>query len=238
MGDLSLFNLSFRAVFDRIFLEIFMQRNYQTAYSQSQNNQELTTQTAIHEAGHAASIYFGNKKKELPPVFFQIKITKSLTVDNQPCFAKVVGGHLIQSLPIAEIDDTEQLPKEQQLLYQCAYEADVINLLVGPLAEAKYVSARDDEEFNINLLNTHALNYYGGSSDVKKANAYLEYFIPSKLQREEKLLELFSQAFKFVESGENWKHIIDLAEYILLSDREIISCEEAIEIFDRTESSK
>ncbi len=209
-----------------------MQRNYQTAYSQSQNNQELITQTAIHEAGHVASIYLGNKKKQLPPVFFQIKITNSPTVDKQPQFAKVIGGHLIQSLPIAEAADTELLSKEQQLLYQSAYEADVVNLLVGPLAEARYVSVRDDEEFNVNLLNTYALNYYGGYSDVKKANAYLEYFISSERKRKEKMLELFSQAFVFVESDENWRQIVNLAQYILHSDREIISCEEAIEVFN------
>lgn len=209
-----------------------MQRNYQTAYSQSQNIQELTTQTAIHEAGHVASIYYGNKKKELPPVFFQIKITKPSAGNNQPCFAKVIGGYLIQSLPIAEIENIEQLSMEQQRHYQGAYEADVVNLLVGPLAEAKYISARDDEEFNINLLSTYALNYYGGYSDVKKATAYLEYFISSEKRREEKILELFSQAFHFVENDNNWVQIMSLAQHILHSDKEIISCEEAIEVFD------
>ncbi len=213
-----------------------MQRNYQTAYSQSQNNQELIIQTAIHEAGHVASIYLGNKKKELPPIFFQIKITNSSVVDKQPHFAKVIGGHLIQSLPIAEVADTELLSKEQQLHYQSAYEADVVNLLVGPLAEAKYISARDDEEFNVNLLNTYALNYYGGYSDVKKANAYLEYFISSERKRKEKMLELFSQAFVFVESDENWRQIVNLAQYILHSDKEIISCEEAIEVFNQADN--
>jgi len=31
---------------------------------------ELSRRTAIHEAGHAVAIYFGNKQKQLPPVFF------------------------------------------------------------------------------------------------------------------------------------------------------------------------
>jgi hypothetical protein len=209
-----------------------MQRNYQTAFSSFQNDQELTTQTAIHEAGHAASIYLGNKLKDLPPVFFQIKITQPSEVDNQSHYAKVIGGHLIQSLPIAELENDQQITKEQQLLYRCAYEADVINLLVGPLAEAKYISARDDEEFNINLLNTYALNYYGGYSDVKKANSYLEYFIPLLKEREEKMLTLFSQAFDFVENAENWWRIVNLAQYIIRSNQEIISCEEAIDAFE------
>ncbi len=76
------------------------------------------------------------------------------------------------------------------------------------------------------------MNYYGGYSDVKKANAYLEYFISSEQQRKEKMFELFSQAFVFVESGENWRQIVNLAQYILHSDREIITCEEAIEVFN------
>ena len=215
-----------------IFLEINMQRNYQSAYTGFQNNQELTTQTAFHEAGHAASIYLGNKHKQLPPVFFQIEIRKNAGTDNKR-YAKVIDGHLIQNLPIAGLDDVCNLTEEEQLRYQCAYEADVINLLVGPLAEAKYVSIRDDEALNFNLLNTHALNYYGGYSDVKKAYDYLEYFIPSEQLREKKIVELFAQAFQFIENNENWKCIVNLAHYILNQEKDVISCEEVINVFDQ-----
>ncbi len=83
------------------------------------------------------------------------------------------------------------------------------------------------------VINTHALNYYGGSSDVKKAYAYLEYFIPSKTQREEKMIELFSQAFQFIENNSNWKYILNLAHYILNSEKDVISCEETIEVFEQ-----
>jgi hypothetical protein len=209
-----------------------MQRNYQSDYSYFPSIHELTRQTAFHEAGHAASIYLGNKEKNLPAVFFLIKIKKA-TAPNELAVAKVIDGHLIQSLPLAGIDDIESLSPQDQLKYQCAYEADVINLLVGPLAEAKYVSIRDDEAFNFNLINTHALNYYGGSSDVKKAYAYLEYFIPSETQREEKMIELFSQAFQFIENNSNWKYILNLAHYILNSEKDVISCEETIEVFEQ-----
>lgn len=209
-----------------------MQRNYQLDYSRFQNTQELTRQTAFHEAGHVASIYLGNKQKKLPPVFFQIQIQKA-SKTNPLSVAKVIDGHLIQNLPIAGLENIESLPIADQLSYQAAYEADVINLLVGPLAEAKYVSIRDDEAFNFNLINTHALNYYGGSSDVKKAYAYLEYFIPSETEREEKMIELFSEAFQFIEDKESWKYILNLAHYILNSEKDIISCEEAIEVFEQ-----
>ncbi|NOR68863.1 MAG: hypothetical protein GQ532_04080 [Methylomarinum sp.] len=209
-----------------------MQRNYQSNYAYSQYNQDLTQQTAFHEAGHAASIYLGNKLKQLPPVFFKIQISKPCDSGKQ-LFAKVIDGRLIQNLPITGLKNIHQLTDEEQLNYQTAYEADVINLLVGPLAEAKYVSIRDNEALNFNLLNPHALNYYGGSSDVEKAYSYLEYFIPSKELREEKMLMLFSQAFQFIEHNENWKCILNLAHYILESEKESISCEEAIDVLKR-----
>lgn len=209
-----------------------MQRNYQLDYSFFQNTQELTHQTAFHEAGHAASIYLGNKEKNLPPVFFQIQIQKAGDSDTLSS-AKVVDGRLIQNLPIAGLDNIQSLSKQDQIAYQLAYEADIINFLVGPLAEAKYVSIRDDEAFNFNLINTQALNYYGGASDVKKAYAYLEYFIDSETEREEKMIELFSEAYQFIESNKNWKYILNLAHYILNSEKDIISCEEAVEVFEQ-----
>jgi len=209
-----------------------MQRNYQSDHTFFQNTQELTQQTAFHEAGHAASIYLGNKQKRLPPVYFQIQIKKA-TGSDKLTVAKVIDGHLIQNLPIAGLDSIESLSIQDQLDYQLAYEADIVNLLVGPLAEAKYVSIRDDEAFNFNLINTQALNYYGGSSDVKKAYAYLTYFIASESLREEKMIELFSQAFQFIENRDNWKYILNLAHYILSSEKDIISCEEAVEVFEQ-----
>ncbi len=231
--ELSLPTLPLMRPLAAFFSEIAMQRNYQSADHCFLNNKELTNQTAFHEAGHAASIYLGNKKKQLPPVFFQIKIKKpenAENAENQLYYAKVIDGRLIQNLPIAGLENIQGLTIEEQRHYQSAYEADVINLLVGPLAEAKYVSIRDDEAFNFNLFNTQALNYYGGSSDVNKANAYLEYFIPSEQQRENKMLELFSEAFRFIENKENWKYILNLAHYILKSEKNVISCEEVINV--------
>lgn len=208
-----------------------MQRIYQSEYSRTQGYCDLTHQTAFHEAGHAASIHIGNKQKNLPPVFFQIKIKKPAN-SSALFYAKVIDGRLIQNFPIAGLENIHQLSRDEQLGYQSAFEADVVNLLVGPLAEAKYVSIRDDEAFNFNLLNPHALNYYGGSSDVEMANAYLEYFIVSKQQREKKMLELFIQAFQFIENKHNWKCIFKLVHFILNSEKDILSCEETIEVLD------
>lgn len=212
-----------------------MQRNYQTDFSNSVTNQELINQTAFHESGHAASIYLGNRRKELPPVFFQIKI--SCQEDRQR-YAKVIDGRLIQSLPVAGLDGFQELSKQELSNYQTAYQADVINLLVGPLAEAKYISLRDDEDFNFNLLNIHALNYYGGSSDIKKAYHYLEYFIASETEREAVMLELFLQAYLFIKDAGNWAAILNLAHYILKSKSDVISCEQAVDILEPIQPSR
>lgn len=214
------------------FLERAMQRNYQSFGFSLCNKEELVKQTAFHEAGHSASIYLGNKQKQLPPVFFQIEISQSKG-NNQQQYAKVVDGRLIENFPGIEYFKIKNLTKQDQWNVKKAYEADVINLLVGPLAEAKYVSIRDDEALNFNLLNTQALSYYGGASDVEKAYSYIEYFVCSEQQREEQMLELFFQAFLFVENAQNWKRIMNLAEYFLNSEKEVISCEEAIEVLDK-----
>ncbi|NOR71846.1 MAG: hypothetical protein GQ532_19530, partial [Methylomarinum sp.] len=63
--------------------------------------------------------------------------------------------------------------------------------------------------------------------------AYLEYFIPSEAEREEKMLELFLQAFKFIERPGNWKYILNLAHYILNSEKDVISCEDAVGVFEK-----
>jgi len=43
------------------------------------------------------------------------------------------------------------------------------------------------------------------------------------------MLELFSQAFEFIQKNDNWKCIFNLANYILSSEKDVISCEQAIE---------
>jgi hypothetical protein len=213
---------------------MILHRNYQATYSSHQNHADLTIQTAFHEAGHAASIYIGNKEKQLPPVFFQIKITLPKNASEQLYSAKVIDGQLIQNLPVAGVESIEHLSIEEAKEYQLAFEADVINFLVGPLAEAKYVSLQDDELFSLSLLNAHALNYYGGSSDIKKAYAYLESFITSQELREKRMNELFLQAFEFIDNEKNWACIEALANHLLTSNKEVLSCEEAVEIFDQS----
>ncbi len=207
-----------------------MHRHQHTQDLINQKAPELAHQIAFHEAGHAISIFFGNRLKSLPPVYFRIEISRS--PDGVVNAAKVVDGQLIQSLPVTLLDNLSDLSENEKHSYQCAYEADVINLLAGPLAEARYVSIRDDEVLNLNLLSTEALgHFYGGQSDLEKAYQYLEYFIADPKARESKMLELFAEAWIFISQRQSWIAILNLANYILESHETLISCEDIGALF-------
>jgi hypothetical protein len=60
--------------------------------------------------------------------------------------------------------------------YMNAFETDIINLLIGPLAEAKYVANTDNEPFNHRLVNLNALKNYDASSDLELVKDYLQSF--------------------------------------------------------------
>lgn len=210
-----------------------MERDYHAKTSIFVHPNELDWRTAFHEAGHAAAIHIGNQKKQLPPVFFEIHV-KRPNSSNDHFLAKVVDGNLIQNLPIAVVESFSAVSGNEKHSCQRAYEADIVNLLVGPLAEAKYVSIRDNEVFNLDLIDFNALHNYGGCSDLERVHAYLECFIASKVRREEKMLELLVQAYEFIDNRCNWRCILNLAHYILDSQQEIISCDEAISVFDRS----
>jgi len=204
-------------------------------------HQEVYRQTAIHEAGHAAAIYLGNQQKGLPPVFFQI-FTGLLNSDTQSSGssgeapgrhnAKIEGGRLIHTLPSSFNEAIKDLSYEQKHAYQHAFEADIINLLAGPIAEARYVALRDNEPVNPELININALQYYGGSSDLEIANEYLECFIDSDELQKRKMTELFLAAFHFVSKQSNWRAITALADYILASEENVIKCNEIIDILE------
>ena len=204
----------------------------------------MIKQIAFHEAGHAAAIYLCNKQKQLPMVDFQITITKthhaqansiaSRTVKHGHFVAMVEGGCLIQGLPFALIESTNYFSLDEQDTYRTAFEADMINLLVGPLAEAKYVALRDNECFSNNLINVNALYNYGGTSDLEKVYDYLESLISDARLIAEKMVELFNLAYQFVESPVHWRAIECLAGYILDNSKNTITCEEAIAVLDKS----
>ncbi|RLA22183.1 MAG: hypothetical protein DRQ62_08325 [Gammaproteobacteria bacterium] len=194
------------------------------------SHKELQKHIAFHEAGHVTAIYLRNRQQKLPPVFFQVIINKNQ--QHYPFFAQVVGGRLIDNLPVAEIEKTYLGTEAEQESLQKAYEADVINLLAGPLAEAKYVALRDDEIFNLQLVNIVALKNYGGHSDLEQAYRYLEYFIPNSAERELKVSELYAKAFQFIDQRDNWKCIQLFARYILNNKQTSISCEQVSTILE------
>ncbi|MDD5319836.1 MAG: hypothetical protein PHD43_04330 [Methylococcales bacterium] len=203
---------------------------------------------AFHEAGHAAAIYLNNKAKNLPPVYFQI-VFKELNDDkdhdviiyqatHDDSIARVEGGRLIQSLPYSIDGLAHKLIDRNEAMtplvrdYIIAFETDIINLLVGPLAEAKHAYNRDDEVFNHQLINLRALKNYGGGSDLALAREYLESFSVNRQQQEAKLDELFLDAFDFINDRANWKAITRLADYILKSNKNIIGCEEVVSLLE------
>jgi hypothetical protein len=73
--------------------------------------------------------------------------------------AKIEGGRLIQNLSLSFAEVTRFFSWPQQQEYLCAFEADVINLLAGSLAEAKYMASKDNENFNTHLINLDALHF-------------------------------------------------------------------------------
>jgi hypothetical protein len=118
--------------------------------------------------------------------------------------------------------------------YMMAFEADIINLLIGPLAEAKYIAETDNEPFNHKIVNLDALKNYGGSSDLALVNEYLQSFSSNQHQKDKKLHELFVMAFEFVNNDAYWAAIIHLASYMLSSRKNIIYCEEVISMLDQS----
>jgi hypothetical protein len=202
---------------------------------------------AFHEAGHAAGIHLNNKARKLPPIFFKIifkdmngvtaadVMTYQITHDD--CIARVEGGRLIDELLPSSVDSlVSELTELNDVVkdYRIAFEADIINLLIGPLAEARYVAETDDELFNQKLINLKALKYYGGGSDLAAANQYLQSYSADKQQRDEKLAELFTVAFDFVNNDANWAAINELAAYILGSSKNIIDCEDIVSVLDQS----
>ncbi|TAK62894.1 hypothetical protein [Methylobacter sp.] len=224
-----------------------MKRNYQTDASYSITDQDLIKQIAFHEAGHAAAIYLYNKQKQLPPVHFQICI-KSLdrlrdsrldtcSFPHDQFAAVVEGGRLIHSLPVGLLESADYFSVVEQDAYQAAFEADMTNLLIGPLAEAKHVALRDGEQFNPQLITVNALHNYGGTSDLNKVYEYLDIYIATRSRHKEKMTELFDKAFQFINTPSHWKSVERLAGYILSNKENVIGCEEAIAVLDENKAT-
>ncbi|MGZ8159145.1 MAG: hypothetical protein ACXWT1_08460 [Methylobacter sp.] len=211
---------------------------------------EHKQRVAFHEAGHAAAIYLNNKARNLPPVFFKIIFKDMDSMSSiegmayqsvqDECIARVEGGRLIEILP-PSIDSLMRVLTERNggighwvTDYMTAFDADIINLLIGPLAEAKHVAETDDEPFNHKLVNLEALKNYGGSSDLVLVNEYLQFFSANKQQKDEKLAELFAVAFNFINNPAHWSAVAKLAGHVLNSNKNITCSEEIASILDQS----
>jgi hypothetical protein len=218
-----------------------MNRNHIFNKTLNLTHQEVNRKVAVHEAGHAAAIYLGNKQKRLPPVFFQIFITpvnsgfQSSQFFSKPdtkYVANIDGGRLIHMLPSSIEEATNDFSSAEKFAYQCAFEADMINMLVGPLAEAKYIAQRDGELINPRLIHLNALHYFGGTSDLESVKEYLECFPANSKLRDQKITALYLEAFNFVNERSNWRAITALANYIVSEDKSVIECNEIIEVLE------
>lgn len=209
----------------------------------------LKQRVAYHEAGHATAIHINNRLKNLPPIFYKIIFEKlegsvnniklSGQIGDHKCIARTIGGLLIQSLPLAfDVLDcqapacTDKSAFQFTDDYRLAFEADIINLLVGPLAEAKFSYQIDGELFNHQLLTVQALKTYGGDADLAVVDEYLQSYSADQNEQNEILNRLFIQANNFVNDNANWKAITRLVNYIHASNKNIISCEEVAEVLD------
>jgi hypothetical protein len=207
----------------------------------SRDDQVFLKQIIFHEVGHAAAICLYNNPKQLPPVYFQININQLSQSFNHPLvssrtsmdhFAAVIdGGYLSDILP-------SELLEDKHCRNHVAIEADIINLLAGPLAEAKYIALRDNESFTRNLVNMDSLQFYGGQSDIEKVYEFLEDFSLNNESRDDLIIYLFDKAFQFINMSKNWEAIERLANYIINNNINKLSYEEAMTVLEVSAQSE
>jgi hypothetical protein len=205
---------------------------------------------AFHEAGHAAAIYRINRMRKIPPLSFRlrfnvtdVKAAADFQTAYQNYIACIEGGRLLHTLPPA-LDESQTpsfisrhawIKTREDLLN--AFEADVINLLAGSLAEAKFVAEMDDEIFTCRLVDPPALENYGGSFDLALIDDYLRSYSSDPQARDQKLNQLHLVAFNFINDYHNWRAISKLAEFILATEKNMICSEEVAAILEESEQT-
>ncbi len=216
-----------------------MHRDHLLGRAFSFDEMELMRQAAFHEAGHAAAIYLRNRYHRLPRISFRIFLKgfkrpapwsrRAGLSATQAGYAKLEGGLLVEN---HELSVNAPVSSHAALAYRQACEADMVNLLAGPLAEAKHVALRDGEYINQHLVDYAALRHYGGKSDLEKIEDYLSNFELPPLKRAETLRELHAASFQFIDHPSHWRAISSLANYMVDSEREVIACDEAIAVLE------
>jgi hypothetical protein len=228
-----------------------MRRNFHINNADTYTPEIRRRCVAFHEAGHAAAIYSINRMRKIPPLSFRLRfnvISTEAPVDFQTAYenyiACIEGGRLLNTLP-PTLDDPQVSPiisghewiqTREDLLN--AFEADVINLLAGSLAEAKFIAEMDDEIFTYQLIDPPALENYGGSFDLALIDDYLQSYSPDHQTRDLKLNQLHRVAFNFINDYHNWQAISRLAEFILAANQDTVGSEEVAAIVGESEKLK
>lgn len=188
---------------------------------------------AFHEAGYAAAIYLNNKAGKLPPVIFQITLQnlnggsdESGTADVTRCDNGAVTMDAKWRVELLSPASEDYALCADNNNAMAAFEAGVINRLIGALAEAKHVADRDDELFNQKLITLDALKYYGGSHAIQLTAEYVRRFSDCKQQQDQKLHALLIAAFDFVTDRTNWAAITRLATCMLNGNNDVIGGEQ------------
>ncbi|SJM94586.1 conserved hypothetical protein [Crenothrix polyspora] len=205
-------------------------KNNATISTKQDTRVEIDKRIVYHQAGHITAIYLGNKWKQLPDIYFQAIIKQQEQYGQVSHGKRIVSAEGGSLIPFPEAMPHDPLPQQEQ--YRCAFEADIINLLAGSLAEAKYVALCDGEVFNVNLIHLDALHSYGGSSDLDIITEYMERFISCKTERDQKRDELFMAAYSFVNKRVNWDTISALAEFIMAEPLGIINGNKVISLLE------
>ena len=139
---------------------------------------------------------------------------------------EIEGGRIINNLPLSFPEETKYYSPAQKEEFRHLLETDVINLLAGPLSEAKFAALHDDEIFNANLVNIGSLRFYTGHASLALVKQYMDCFKLGVEDYEKKLKELFLSAYHFISDDLNWRAICSVAEYILNEPGKAIKDEE------------
>lgn len=206
---------------------------------------------AFHEAGHAAAIYSINRMRKIPPPLFRLRFNvidadipaTGFRTAYENYIACIEGGRLLHTLPptlanpqaLPAVCGQDWIHTGEDLLN--AFEADVINLLAGSLAEAKFVAEIDDEIFTYRLVDPPALENYGGSFDLALIDDYLQCYSSDQQARDQKLNQLHRVAFDFINDYHNWRAISKLAKFILASSQDTIYSDEVAAILGESEKT-
>ena len=103
--------------------------------------------------------------------------------------ARGEGGRLIELLPFSINAFVHKTTGHNDTMvsfikdYMVAFEADVNNMLIGPLAEAKHIYETEGEVFNPQLVNLHALKIMVAVPILRWPMNIYKVFLPANNSR-------------------------------------------------------